>query len=121
MFTAFLPEDFLIISKGQLKTMLRRFRSPARAPVAALGPRADPPNAAEQPREGRRCGTGPPAGEGAAHAKAAWVRRPRSCVGAPARGGRGWGSPRPYESRLLRQALTRRVRQRGSSAPVAID
>lgn len=63
----------------------------------------------------------PPAGEGAARAQAAWVRRPRSCVGAPARWGRGWGSPRPYESRLLRQALTRRVRQRGSSAPVAID
>ena len=87
MFTAFLPEDFQIISQGQLKTVLRRFRSPTREAVAVLGPRADTPNAAEQPCEGRRCRTGCFGRAGGCwlgrgpRVKAAWVRRPRSSTG----------------------------------------
>lgn len=57
MFTAFLPEDFQIISQGQLKTALRQFRSHTREAVAASGPGVDSPKAAE-PCKGRQCRTG---------------------------------------------------------------
>lgn len=99
MFTAFLPEDFQIISKGRLKTVLGRFRSPTRAPVAALGPRADPPNAAERPCEGRGCRAGRCGRVGSRRpGRGPRAPRPRGCAGpAPAwvrrRGGAGAGAP----------------------------
>lgn len=43
MFTAFLPEDFQIISAGQLKTKLRQFLSPTPETVTVLGPSGDTP------------------------------------------------------------------------------
>lgn len=110
MFAAFLPEDFQTISQGQLKTALRRFRSPAREAATVLGPRADTPNAAEQPCEGRRCragcsgctasGRGPQAGEGEAA---------QGCTAPLQQGGRGARC-------LLRQVPSRPARRRGPSA-----
>lgn len=43
MFTAFLPEDFQIISAGQLKTRLGQLLSPTPEAVAVLGPFGDTP------------------------------------------------------------------------------
>lgn len=43
MFTAFLPEDFQIISAGHLKTNLGRFLSPTPEAVTVLGLCGDTP------------------------------------------------------------------------------
>lgn len=170
MFTAFLPEDFQIISPGQLKTKLGPFLSPTPEAVAVLGPCGDTPNTAERGpavqsgvlgcREGCQgaeravrvqsrlsgCRLGCQGAEqavrvqsrllgcregcrgaeqavgvqaectgaadwGGGRAEGSWVQHPN-----PARGDEGRGWPRPHESHLLRQALTRHVRQRGLSA-----
>lgn len=107
MFTAFLPEDFQIISQGQMKPALGRCLSPpylrgscSRGALQAAGWRSG----AEQ------CG----AVQGRAVAPAH-----RGLMGGRERL-RG-GCPRAHESRLLRRGLTRRVRQPGLPAPVAID
>lgn len=105
MFTAFLPEDFQIVSLGQPKAARRRF--PSLPEAAAV------PGPCERPRRGSAAVAGQAARGAVPWAACAGLRRPLRGRGSPARDSmrcgrwparrqRGPSAPWPLINRLLK-------------------